>query len=245
MDDPQRERPSRESLRRRGGRGTATSNSRAVPLGRRRQSRSGPRCRAVYRSGPPAGFRTRAAAEAPAAFLGRTSVHAGDDDSGLATQFLGEIGYIGYAPQQDLGRHLIRRLLSVIAPGLEQIRCLLERIHHGDGHYLRTDRVQPVLECGHNAEVSATSSYPPEEVCILRRARGKQTSVGTHHLCGEEVVAGEAVLASQQPYPATQGESRNPGLRNFSAGCRQAEHLSFSVEVGPGSASFGADRVPL
>ena len=71
--------------------------------------------------------------------------------------------------------------------------------------------VQPVLEGGDHAEVGASAAHRPEQVGILRGGGDPQAAVAGHDVDGFEIVAREAVLASEPPDAAAEGQTGDPG----------------------------------
>ena len=93
--------------------------------------------------------------------------------------------------------------------------------------------MEPELELGDDPEVAAAATQRPIQVGLLVGARAQPPAVGGHHLCREQVVAGEAAAAHQVTQPATEGEARDPGRRDEAAGRCQTDVLGGRVELAP------------
>jgi hypothetical protein len=103
----------------------------------------------------------------------------------------------------------------------------------------RLDRVEPVPEGGHHAEVASPAAYPPEEVPVLLLAGRQEPAVGGHYVRGDEVVAGEAVLAVEPAEAAPEREARYAGHRDYPQRGRQPERLRLVVELAQGQPGLG------
>ena len=98
-----------------------------------------------------------------------------------------------------------------------------------------TDRVQPELQCGDDAEVATAALARPEQVLVLGLVGADLVPVGGHQLDGQEVVAAESVLTFQPPGAAPEGQPGDTGRGDPAAGRRQSELLRGRVEPGPGA----------
>jgi hypothetical protein len=76
----------------------------------------------------------------------------------------------------------------------------------------RPRRVQGKLELGHHAEVAAPAAQRPVQVRMLGAAGRHQPPVGGHHLAGDDVVAGQAVLAGEPAHAAAEGQPADAGV---------------------------------
>jgi hypothetical protein len=121
---------------------------------------------------------------------------------------------------------------------------LVEGMEHHPPQHERTHRVQLILERRNDAEVPATAAHTPEEVSVRGGAGGPELAVGRDDVDGDEVIGSEAVLASQPADPATQGESRNAGIRAGAPSGGQTERLGLMVEVDPLGPPFRTDSAP-
>ena len=104
------------------------------------------------------------------------------------------------------------------------------------------DRVELVLEGGHNAEVSPAAPYRPEEIGVRGGTGRQQLPVGGDHIHRQEVIAGQAIGAHQVAVAAAQREPRDAGRTGNAARRGQAEGLRLVVEVAPRAAALGAGR---
>ena len=68
--------------------------------------------------------------------------------------------------------------------------------HQQAAHEL-VDRVQAELEAGGDAEVAAAAADGPEQLGMGLGVDLEQAAVGGHHLGGQQVVDGQAVLSDQ------------------------------------------------
>jgi len=100
-------------------------------------------------------------------------------------------------------------------------------------------RVEAIPEGGHHAEVASPAAYPPEEVPVLLLAGLQEPAVGGHDVRGDEVVAGEAVLAVEPAEAAPEGEARYAGYRDHPEGGRQPERLRLVVELAQSEPGLG------
>ena len=101
-----------------------------------------------------------------------------------------------------------------------------------------------VLKGGDHAEVAAAAPDAPEEVRVLTGADVAELAVGGDDIGGDEVVAGQAVLARQPADAAPQGEAGDARVGVGAAGGGQAEGLGLVVEFPPLDAALGPDGAP-
>ena len=99
--------------------------------------------------------------------------------------------------------------------------------------------MEPVDERGHDAEVAAAAADRPEEVRVLVGARPQQLAVGGDDVGGEQVVAGQAVLAVEPADAATSVRPAMPVDRDCPERSRQTERLRGAVEVGQQQSRLG------
>ena len=104
--------------------------------------------------------------------------------------------------------------------------------------------MQLVFERGDDAEVAAAAAQSPEQVRVIVGARGQEPAIGGDDVGGEQVVAGQAVLALQPADAAAEGEAGDAGRRHGAAGGGESEGLGLAVELSPGQARLGV-RDPL
>ena len=84
------------------------------------------------------------------------------------------------------------------------------------------DRLQRVLEAGHDPEVAAAPANRPEQVRVRRLAHGEQAAVRRDQLDGDQVVDRQAVLAGQEADPAAERDPGDPDRRGVAERGRQA-----------------------
>src|SRR5712691_1391974 len=101
-----------------------------------------------------------------------------------------------------------------------------------------------VLKGGDHAEVAAAAPDAPEEVWVLSGTDVAELTVGGDDIGGDEVVAGQAVLARQPADAATQGEAGDARIGVGAAGGSQAEGLGLVIEFPPFDAALGSDGAP-
>src|SRR5688500_13950394 len=132
-------------------------------------------------------------------------------------------------------------------PGIEHIRHVVPRPRHAEeGHSF--DGAHSEGERRGDAEVAAaTTAQGPEEIRVLFRAGAQRRAIRIDQVNGEEVVAGETVLAGQEPEPATERQPRDPDALAGPGGQREAVLPETTVEIAqadPGTdAHFTASRV--
>ena len=80
-----------------------------------------------------------------------------------------------------------------------------------DAHH-RAEVVGAEGEAGDDAEVAAAAAQRPEQLGVLARADLDHLAARQHELKGDEVVAGEAVLAGEPADPAAERQAGHPGL---------------------------------
>ena len=73
------------------------------------------------------------------------------------------------------------------------------------------DGMQGKLEGGHDTEADSGATQCPEQLRVLIRADTQHRAIGRHHLSGEEVVAGKAVLPHQPADPSAESEPSDSG----------------------------------
>ena len=54
-------------------------------------------------------------------------------------------------------------------------------------------------ELGYNAKISTTTSYGPEEILVFLSTDCHEATVGQYHVCRQQIVNRESVLAGQIP----------------------------------------------
>lgn len=87
-----------------------------------------------------------------------------------------------------------------VAVGAQHFAGATERMQQHAGDH-RAHGMQPVRDRRDDAEIAAPTLQRPEEILMLRLARGDQFAVGGHDVVRKRVVAGEAA-PSHQPADA-------------------------------------------
>src|SRR5262245_58660313 len=103
--------------------------------------------------------------------------------------------------------------------------------------------MEPVLEGGHHSVVAAAAAHGPEQIAVFMRIGGNAFAASCDNVHGYQVVDTEAVLAPHVPDPAAQRQTSDAGLCDIAAGSCQVEHLAFSIDLAPGGAALGVDRL--
>ena len=152
---------------------------------------------------------------------------------------LGQEGGGWRGDQVDQGAQLVRQVACEVAVEAHDLLGAVARIEDRAGGHGRADRVQIELEGGDDAEIASAAAQAPEEVGVLRRARGEDLAVGGDHLGRAQVVAGQAVLAHQPADPAAQREAGDAGGRDQAPGSGESVLLGRRVELPPGDAALG------
>src|SRR5580692_6076697 len=105
------------------------------------------------------------------------------------------------------------------------------------------------FELGDDAEVAATSAQGPKQVRVFARARMHKGTVGSHHRQAFDVVARQAVQASEPAKSSAQNQPGGAGVRDYSGGKNQAVFLRSRIDRAEqtaagkaGFAAFGVDR---
>ena len=98
-------------------------------------------------------------------------------------------------------------------PGVEHLRRIVPRPGHRAGDHL-ADRVHAEGEGGGDPEVpAATAAQRPEEIGMLLLAGAQRPAIGVDQLDGDEVVAGEPVLAREKADAAAEGQAGDADAR--------------------------------
>src|SRR5690606_21423846 len=85
-----------------------------------------------------------------------------------------------------------------------------------------TDRVQPVLEPGHDAEVATAAAERPEEIRMRLGIDAQKLAVRGDDFSRQERVDRQAVLAYKVPDPTAQRDSANPDRGGIAEPGREA-----------------------
>ena len=127
----------------------------------------------------------------------------------------------------------------------QQLAAALGRMQQQAAEHLGPDGVQRELDRGHDAEVAAAAAQRPEQLGMLVGGRADLVAAGGDELDGEDVVAGEAVLALEPAGAAAEREARDAGARHAAADGREPVRLGGGVELAPGQAGAGAHDAAL
>ena len=103
--------------------------------------------------------------------------------------------------------------------------------HAADDH--RTDRVQSVLERGHDAKIPSAAPERPEQVAVLIDAGSNQPPVGEHDVCAEQIVDRHAERPPEPTEATTERESGDSRVANGPSRCRESMRLRRRVELRP------------
>ena len=96
-------------------------------------------------------------------------------------------------------------------------------------------------EAGDDTEIAAAAAQSPEQVRILCRARGPETTVGCHDVGGNEIVDGQSTLPCEVARAAAQGQPAHAGGRDDAEGYGEAEGMGGVVDIARGTAGFDAN----
>ena len=108
------------------------------------------------------------------------------------------------------GGQLVRDIGDPVAVEAHQLRRLLHRPRHQAAVHDRSDRVQPELELGDDAEVPAATADAPEQVRVHVLARGHQLALGGDHVDRDQVVDLSPYLRISQPIPPPRVSPASP-----------------------------------
>lgn len=148
----------------------------------------------------------------------------------------------GEVSHRRVGFGFVRQGSAEVAVETQHLAGLGQRVEHHATQDGRADRVQLKLErCGH-AEVPATATQRPEQVGVLAFAGGHELAIGGHQVDGEQVVAGEAVLAHQPAEAAAERQTADAGVGHGTAGRGEPEGLGLAVKLAPEHAALRLDR---
>ena len=101
-----------------------------------------------------------------------------------------------------------------------------------------------ILKGSDHAEVTAATPEAPEEVRVLTGVDVAELAVGSNDISGNEVVAGQAILARQPADTAPQSEAGDTCIGVGAARSGQAEGLGLVIEFPPLDAALGPDGAP-
>ena len=194
------------------------SSSCGSPAGRP-ASTAGRRSRSARRSRPPG--RGRGSARGRLAVGDRPGVHAQHADGDAAAQVLGDVVLVGRREDRAGQRELRRRGVHDVAEARQHLGGPLELEERDAAEHLGRQRMERELERRHDAEGAAAAAQRPQQVGVLVGGRAHDRAVPRHQLGGEQVVAGQAVLALQPARAAAQRQPGDAGGGDAAAGRRQ------------------------
>ena len=118
--------------------------------------------------------------------LGRIAAIAGDDAYGRCP--------VRCAEQPGVGSQLVRRRSHEVAIVADHRAGLIAGMDDQAAQHGR-HRVRPVQEGGDDPEIAAAAAQRPEQIGIVLRARGDDGAIRRDDLEGQDIVAGQPVLA--------------------------------------------------
>ena len=136
--------------------------------------------------------------------------------------------------------YVFRGFLDEVSIGAEDRRSLFngpERRAELDD----IDRMEAKFEGSDHAEITASSTYGPEEVGVLVGVCGHEAAVRQDHVHREQIIDCQAVAAGQVADAATQSEPGNSGAGDEPAGRSHAEGMGCVIHVAPNAPRFDAD----
>ncbi len=170
----------------------------------------------------------------------RTRVAPDDTAHGLAVQMVGE-GRSGHHEKREEAAQFLRRLQDELTVPTQHLGCLVELPQRRPG-VVGVHGMRPEHERRNDAEVAATAADRPVEILVLLGAGGDRAPVGQHHVGGQQVVDGEAVLPGQVADAAAQRQAGDPCGGDGAGGNRQAVGVRRRVHIVPGAAAAHPDR---
>jgi hypothetical protein len=104
--------------------------------------------------------------------------------------------------------------------------------------------MQPELELGDHAEVTAATAQRPVQVGMGVPAGPDHLAIGRHDLKRDHVIAGQPVLPSQPAHSAAERQAADAGVRDVARHGRQAVSLRRAVEGAEQSAALHPGSPP-
>ena len=105
--------------------------------------------------------------------------------------------------------------------------------------------VRLVEEGGDDPEIAAAPTQRPEQIWMMLGVRGDNGGISRDDLEGQNIVAGQPVLAREPADAATQGQPGNAGPRDDAGGNGQAVQVSLAVHVAQRRATLHPDGPPV
>ena len=136
---------------------------------------------------------------------------------------------------------VVRGLRHVLAQEAKHLGTALRQRHQHAAVDHRADLVQPERERGHDPEVAAASTEPPEQVGVLVRVGDHDAAVGGHDLGLDQVVSCQAAAPLDPAAAAAQRQSGDAGGREPTAGHGETVLLRRLIELAPCDASLCPD----
>ena len=137
--------------------------------------------------------------------------------------------------------NLIRGDRRIPVEEAQRLPCFGDGVEHETERHLRSNRMQPVLEPGHHAEVPAPAAHRPEEVGVFVGIYRSDLTIGRDQLHAEQIVATQPIFVAQPASAAAQGQPGDASLGDQAARSGQPVFLGRAVHVGPGQTGLGAD----
>jgi hypothetical protein len=159
------------------------------------------------------------------------AVAAGHDRDRLAVDVLGQERQRRCDGHRDQRVDLVRDSEGPVAVEGKQVLGLIAGVEDRAAVDHRAVLVQAVLECRHDAEVSAAAAQRPEQVWVLILAGAHEVAIGGDDVRRDEVVAGEPAGTGEMPDPAAEREPGDARRRDQPAGHGEAERLRLPVEA--------------
>ena len=91
--------------------------------------------------------------------------------------------------------------------------------------------MQPELELGDHAEISAAATDGPEQVGVVAWTGAQDPTVSDDDLGGQQIVDGQPGLAAQPPHTPAEGQSAHTGMTHQARRYREAMGLGRGIEV--------------
>src|SRR5438876_2459450 len=127
--------------------------------------------------------------------------------------------------------HVVRRRTEELPIKRGCFASALAREHDGGGRHVRSDRVQPEIECRRDPEVRTGATKTPEQVRVFFIADVAHRAVRGHEFYREQVVDREAVLWLEAAHAASEREPRDPGVTDDADRTRESVLVRSAVEL--------------
>src|SRR5439155_1649378 len=127
--------------------------------------------------------------------------------------------------------HVVRRRTEELPIKRGCFASALAREHDGGGRHVRSDQVQPEIECRRDHEVRTGATKTPEQVRVFFIADVAHRAVRGPEFSREQVVDREAVLWLEAAHATSEREPRDPGVTDDADRTRESVLLRSAVEV--------------